>query len=79
MVQKVAVKRQLRLGFTTRRLENSFCQPSSKWVPFSNEGRIRQRKERDGLRVSLAVPPLPLRLLGYGKSLPFKNIASKTK
>ena len=25
-----------RLGFAMRRLENSLCQPSSKWVPFSN-------------------------------------------
>ena len=23
-----------RLGFAMRRLENSFCLPSSKWVPF---------------------------------------------
>ena len=26
------------MGFT----ENSVCQSSSKWVPFSNQGRIRQ-------------------------------------
>ena len=38
-----------RLGLAMRRLENSPCQPSSKWVLFSNQGRIRQRKERDGL------------------------------
>ena len=25
-----------RLGFAMRRQENSLCQPSSKWVPFSN-------------------------------------------
>ena len=25
-----------RLGFAMRQLENSLCQPSSKWVPFSN-------------------------------------------
>ena len=25
-----------RLGFAMRRLENSFYQPSSEWVPFSN-------------------------------------------
>ena len=39
---------------------------------------IGQRKERDGLRLSSAVPkiqldsnpPLPLQLLGYGKPLP---------
>ena len=28
------------------------CQPSRKWVPFSNLGRIRQQKERDGLCLS---------------------------
>ena len=33
-----------RLVCTMRRLENSLCQPSRKWVPFSNHGRIRQRK-----------------------------------
>ena len=35
----------LRLGFTIRRLENSVCQPSSKWVQgylFLNKGRIRK-------------------------------------
>ena len=26
----------LRLGFVMRWLENSFCKPSSEWVPFSN-------------------------------------------
>ena len=55
----------------------TLCQPSSKWVPFSNQGRIRQRKERDGLRLSSPVPKIqqvsnphsPPRLLGYGKPL----------
>ena len=42
-----------------RRLENSRCHPSScKWVPFSNQGRIKQRKERDDLRLSSAVPKI---------------------
>ena len=45
-----------RLGFAIRRRENFFCQPSSKWVTFSNQGKIRQRKERDGLRLSFVVP-----------------------
>ena len=48
MVQIVAVKREFEAGLchaTTGKL----CQPSSKWVPFSNYGRPRQRKERDGL------------------------------
>ena len=31
------------------------CQPSGKWVFFSNQGRIRQQKERDGLGLSFAV------------------------
>ena len=39
-----------------RLLENFLCQPSSKWVTFSNQGKIRQRKERDGLCLSFAVP-----------------------
>ena len=30
-------------------LAGKLCQPSSKWVPFSNHGRIRKRKEWDGL------------------------------
>ena len=66
-----------RLGFAIRLLENFLCQPSSKWVTFSNQGKIMQRKERDVLCLSFAVPmvqwdsdPLPLRLLGYGKHLP---------
>ena len=55
------------LGFAIRRLENSFCQLSSKLAHFPNQGRIRQRKKRDGLRLSLAVPKIhwvsnPLRL-----------------
>ena len=40
--------------------------------------RIRQRKERDGFRLSSAVPkihPPPLRLLGYGKPLPKNQTA----
>ena len=47
-----------RLGFAMQRLENSLCQPSSKWIPFLNKGRIRQRKERDGLHLSSAVPKI---------------------
>ena len=34
------------------------CLPSSKWVPVSNQGRMRQLKERDGLRLSSAVPKI---------------------
>ena len=32
----------------------TLCQPNSKWAPVSNQRRIRQQKERDGLRLSLA-------------------------
>ena len=49
MVQKVTVKCEFETGLRMRQLENSFCQSSSKWVPFSNWERIRQGKERDGL------------------------------
>ena len=45
---------------TSRLMENSFFQSSSKWSLFSNQGRIRQRKERDGLRLSYAVPKIQL-------------------
>ena len=44
------------LSFAIRLLENFLCQPSSKWVTFSNQRKIRQRKERDGPRLSFAVP-----------------------
>ena len=47
MVRKVAIKREFEAGLrhaTTGKL----CEPSSKWVPFPNYGRIRQRKEREG-------------------------------
>ena len=32
--------------------------PSREWVPFSNQGRLRQLKERDRLRLSSAVPKI---------------------
>ena len=76
-MQKVAGRSlRSRPGFAIRRLKNYLCQPSSKRVPFSNQGRIRQRKERDGLqypRYSGTLTPLPLRLIGYWKplALPF--------
>ena len=38
------------------RLENFLRQPSSKWIPFLNQERVRQQKERDGLCFSSAVP-----------------------
>ena len=33
MVQRVALSVSFRLGFAMRLLENSRCQPNSKWVP----------------------------------------------
>ena len=45
-----------RLGFAMRRLENSLCNPAVNGYLFANKGRLRQRKERDGLRLSSAVP-----------------------
>ena len=49
---------RLSLDLAMRRLENSLCQTSSKWVSFPNQERIMQRKERDGLRLSSAVPKI---------------------
>ena len=40
---------------TTGKLSQS---TSSKWVPFLNKGRLRQRKERDGLCLSSAMPKI---------------------
>ena len=34
------------------------CQPISKWVPASNQEKIMQPKERDGLLLSSAVPKI---------------------
>ena len=42
-------------GFAIQRLKVSFCSQSIKWVPFSNQDRIKQRKERDELCISYAV------------------------
>ena len=56
MVQEVAVKCEFE---AVRHVTNEkLCQSSSKWLHFSNKGRIRQRKERDGLRLSSAVPKM---------------------
>ena len=86
----------------TRRLANSLCQPSSKWVPFPNHNplhfdrletwyvyiylcrscyfvadyywRNAEGYRKNKARLSFAVPkipPAPLRLLGYGKPLPY--------
>ena len=47
-----------RLGFAIRRLKSSLCQPNSKWVPSSNQRRIRRQKEKDGLCLTSAVPKI---------------------
>ena len=63
MEQKVAIR-------SRQALENSLCQPSGKWVHFSNQGRIEQ-KERDWLHLPAAVPrtskPHCPKAIGYGK------------
>ena len=70
-----------RLGFAIRRLENSLYQSSSKEVHFSNQRRIRQRKKgwvpsfiscaQDTVGLQSLLPLPPVRLLGYGKLLPY--------
>ena len=57
MVQKVAVSSEFE-AWLCHAATGNLCQPSSKWVPFSNKGRIRQRKDRDGLCLSSAVPKI---------------------
>ena len=46
-----------RLSFAVRRLENS-VDPAVNGYLYSIRGRLRQRKERDGLRISSAVPKI---------------------
>ena len=58
MVQKVAGRSRDRAQFSPFDNWKSFCQFSSKWEPFSNQGRIRQQRERDGLRLSSVVPKI---------------------
>ena len=52
----------------------TLCQPSSKWVPFSNQRKLKQQKERGGFVSHLLWPrysgpptPSPLRLLSFEK------------
>ena len=79
-MQKVAVKREFEARM--RQMENSLCQPSSKWVPDSNKGKDKASKgegwappfiscAQDTVKVGLK-PSLPLWLLGNGKPLPFR-------
>ena len=55
MVQEVTIKRKFEARLR-HKATGKLCHPSSKWVPFSNKGRIRQRKERDGLRLHQLCP-----------------------
>ena len=64
-----------RLGLAIRRLENSLYQPSSERVPFSNRRRIKQRKERDELRLSFAVPKIQ-QVTDLHDCLSYRNIFS---
>ena len=76
MVQKVAGKFEFETGLRHSMTEklSPLCQPCNKWVPYSNQGMIRQRNERDGHALYYLSPrysgtPIPLllpRLLGYG-------------
>ena len=59
MVQKVAVGREFKAGLR-HLMVRKLCQPSSKWVPFSIQGRKCQLKESGFL--SFAVP-------GYSETL----------
>ena len=54
-------------------MENSPCQSSSKWIPYSNKGRIRQRKDRDGLRLSSAVPKIQWDSTGLWEAFTFHS------
>ena len=72
MSQKVARRSSdpAQVSPSMRRLENSVCQPISKWVPLSKKGRISQYMGKDRFRLLPAVPmiqcvSLSLRLLGY--------------
>ena len=58
MVQRVAVRLEFE-AWLCHATTGKLCQPSSKRLTFSNEGKIRERKERDGLRFSLTLPKTP--------------------
>ena len=68
-----------RLGLSIRGLENS-VKPAVNGYLFSNWGRMGQRKERDGLRLSFALPKIQWHtnpncpLLGYGTPLPLPSM-----
>ena len=58
MVLKVARGCEFKAGLRHPMTSKTLCLPSSKWAPFSNQGRIRQRNERDGRHFSFAVPKI---------------------
>ena len=58
MVQKVAVSREFEAQLRHAATGKLSLSTQQKWVSFSNKGRIRQRKKRDGLRLSSAVPKI---------------------
>ena len=55
MVQKVAVSREFEARLRHVAAEKLSLSAQQKMGTFSNKGRIRQRKERDGLPLSSAV------------------------
>ena len=57
MVQKVPIRCEFEAGLCHATSEK-LCQLSNKWVFFSNLGRIRQQKDRDGFRLLSAVPKI---------------------
>ena len=79
MAQKVAVSREFEARLRHAATGKLSLSTQQKMDTFFELGRIRQRKERDGLRLSSAVPKiqwdsnpqLPLQQIGYGKPLPF--------
>lgn len=66
---KTAVKLLSQVSLTWS-ADNQEKQPSNKWEPFSNWGRIRQQKER------VPLTPNPLQLPRYGKPLSVYHITT---
>ena len=78
-MQKVVVKHEFEARIRHAATEKLSLNPAVNWFLFELGKDIWQGKERDKLSFSSAVPkiqwdsnpPLSLRLLGYGKPLPF--------
>ena len=58
MVQKVAVSREFEAQLRHAATGKLSLSTQQKMGTFLNEGRIRQRKEREGLRLSSAMPKI---------------------